>query len=103
MDSPYLSGSRIMVLCNHGTLCGKILNTVLFHIHLDVFVLPGFVDTEMMRAVPEKILLPKIEAHPMQRLGKPEEIASLVVFLCSDESSYVSGECIICSGGSIIH
>ena len=66
-------------------------------------VLPGFVDTEMMRAVPEKILAPKIAAHPMQRLGDPAEIASLVAFLSTDDSSYVSGTCIICSGGAIIH
>lgn len=66
-------------------------------------VLPGFVDTEMMRAVPEKILAPKIAAHPMQRLGDPAEIASLVAFLSTDDSSYISGTCIICSGGAIIH
>ena len=66
-------------------------------------VLPAFIDTEMMRAVPEEILNGKIAATPMQRMGKPEEVASLVAFLASDEASYVSGECIICSGGSIIH
>ena len=66
-------------------------------------ILPGFVDTEMMRAVPENILAPKIAAAPMQRLGQPEEIAALASFLASDDSSYVNGCCIICSGGAIIH
>lgn len=66
-------------------------------------VLPGNIDTEMMRAVPEEILAPRIKAAPMQRLGQPEEIASLVTFLASDEASYVSGACIICSGASVVH
>lgn len=66
-------------------------------------VLPGFIDTEMMRAVGEEILNSRIAATPMQRMGEPEEVASLVAFLASDEASYVSGTCIICSGGSIIH
>ncbi len=66
-------------------------------------VLPGYIDTEMMRAVPEESLNRSIAETPMQRLGEPEEVASLVAFLSSDEASYVSGTCIICSGGSIIH
>lgn len=66
-------------------------------------VLPGYIDTEMMRAIPEDMLNSKIAATPMQRLGQPEEIASLVAFLASDEASYVSGTCIICSGASIVH
>ncbi len=66
-------------------------------------VLPGYIDTEMMRAIPEENLKRSIAATPMQRLGEPEEVASLVAFLASDEASYVSGTCIICSGGSIIH
>ncbi len=66
-------------------------------------VLPGNIDTEMMRAVPEEILAPRIKAAPMQRLGRPEEIAALVTFLASDEASYVSGACIICSGASVVH
>ena len=66
-------------------------------------ILPGNIDTDMMRAVPEKILLPRIEAMPMQRLGRPEEVAALAVFLVSDEASYVSGSCIVCSGASVVH
>ncbi len=66
-------------------------------------VLPGYIDTEMMRAIPEDLLESSIAGTPMQRLGEPEEVASLVVFLASDEASYISGTSIICSGGSIIH
>ena len=66
-------------------------------------VLPGFIDTEMMRAIPEDVLNQRVAATPMQRLGEPEEVASLVAFLASDEASYVSGTCIICSGAATIH
>lgn len=66
-------------------------------------VLPGVIDTEMMRAIPEEKLKGIIASHPMQRMGTTEEVAALVMFLSSDESSYVSGECIITSGSYIIH
>ncbi|MCQ2401457.1 MAG: SDR family oxidoreductase [Lachnospiraceae bacterium] len=66
-------------------------------------VLPGGVDTEMMRAIPEEKYQANLAAHPMGRLGSVDEIANLVMFLSSDESSYVSGECIITSGSWIIH
>lgn len=66
-------------------------------------VLPGVIDTEMMRAIPEEKLKGIIASHPMQRMGTTDEVAALVMFLSSDESSYVSGECIITSGSYIIH
>ena len=66
-------------------------------------ILPGVIDTEMMQAVPETNKQRIYAAHPMHRFGKPEEVAALAAFLSSDDSSYVSGECIICSGGYIIH
>ena len=66
-------------------------------------VLPGFIDTEMMRAIPADMLERSIAATPLRRMGDPAEVAALVAFLASDESSYVSGACIICSGASIIH
>lgn len=66
-------------------------------------ILPGNIDTDMMRAVPENILTARIANTPMQRLGQPEEIAALATFLISDEASYVSGSCIICSGASVVH
>lgn len=66
-------------------------------------ILPGYIDTEMMRAIPEDMLKSAISKTPQQRLGEPEEVAALAVFLASDEASYVSGACIICSGASVIH
>lgn len=66
-------------------------------------VLPGMIDTEMMRAIPADMLENRIKSTPMQRMGDPREIAALVTFLASDEASYVSGACIICSGACVIH
>ena len=66
-------------------------------------ILPGGIDTDMMRAVPEEQFNAKLAATPMGRFGSVDEVASLVMFLSSDESSYVSGECVIISGAWLIH
>jgi 3-oxoacyl-[acyl-carrier protein] reductase len=64
-------------------------------------VAPGFVDTEMMRAVGEEILNAKLRNTPAQRLCDPDEIASVVAFLATDDASWVNGQTIFASGGSI--
>ncbi|XP_055939940.1 estradiol 17-beta-dehydrogenase 8-like [Argiope bruennichi] len=65
-------------------------------------VMPGFIDTPMANKVPEKILEQVIKEIPMQRLGKPEEIADVCAFLASQRSSYVTGGIIQVSGGFVI-
>ena len=64
-------------------------------------IAPGYIDTDMMRAVGEEILTNMIKRIPSQRLGTPDEIASLAVFLSTDDSSWVSGQTIFASGGAI--
>lgn len=64
-------------------------------------VAPGYIDTEMMRAVPADILDRMIKGIPSQRLADPDEIASIVAFLSTDDSSWVSGQTIFASGGAI--
>lgn len=59
-------------------------------------VAPGLIDTEMIRDVPLSALKNMI---PMARIGKPEEVASVVRFLCSDDASYVTGQVISVNGG----
>ncbi len=62
-------------------------------------VAPGFIDTDMTRALSEEhraILLQKI---PMQRLGQPEDIANAVTFLASDAASYITGQTLHVNGG----
>ncbi|MBR5471217.1 MAG: SDR family oxidoreductase [Oscillibacter sp.] len=63
-------------------------------------IAPDCIDTAMMRAVPPAFLQDLLNRHPMQRLGKPEEVASLVAFLSNEECSYVSGTVIDCSGAN---
>ena len=64
-------------------------------------VAPGYIDTEMMRAVGEEILSRMIKGIPAQRLADPDEIATVVEFLATEDSSWVSGQTIFASGGSI--
>lgn len=62
-------------------------------------VAPGYTMTEMLATVPEKVIKMLEEKTPMQRLGQPEEVAQLYLFLCSDESSYITGQVIGIDGG----
>lgn len=62
-------------------------------------VSPGFVNTEMAKAVPERILQRVIEAIPFHRLAEPEEVAHLVVFLASGKARYITGQVIAINGG----
>ncbi len=62
-------------------------------------VAPGFIDTDMTRALSDdtkKVLLSQI---PLKRLGQAEEIASAVAFLASDDASYITGETLNVNGG----
>lgn len=63
-------------------------------------VAPSYVDTSMLRAVPDEVMQGFLRAVPMGRLARPEEIAAVVSFLSSEDSSFVTGECIVVSGGS---
>jgi len=59
-------------------------------------IAPGIIETEMIRDIPMDIVLPSI---PMGRIGKPEEIAALAVFLLSDSASYITRQVISVNGG----
>lgn len=62
-------------------------------------VTPGYVNTEMVEAVPEKVL-DKIKGQiPMARLAQPDEIARVVHFLCADKSAYITGQVWGVNGG----
>ena len=62
-------------------------------------VAPGFINTPMIAAIPEKVLQDLQAKVPLKRLGRPEEIANVYAFLASDESSYINGAVIEVSGG----
>ena len=59
-------------------------------------VAPGLVDTEMIRDAPLESIKKMI---PMGRIGRPEEVARVVRFLCSDDASYITGQVISVNGG----
>jgi acetoacetyl-CoA reductase len=62
-------------------------------------VCPGYIATEMVMAVPEKVRESIIAQIPTGRLGEPEEIARIVAFLASDEAGFITGSTISANGG----
>ena len=62
-------------------------------------VAPGFIATEMVQAMPEKVRTMMAEKAPLQRLGRPEEIAEAYLFLASDRASFVNGAVLSVDGG----
>ncbi|KAL5277702.1 hypothetical protein ACFFRR_002750 [Megaselia abdita] len=62
-------------------------------------ILPGYIETPMTAVVPEKIMQQVIAKCPLNRLGKPEDIANVVSFLSSDKAAYINGASIEVTGG----
>lgn len=65
-------------------------------------VAPGFIDTEMTQALPEKAREAGVAAVPMGRMGSVEDIAELVAFLAGGRSDYITGQVICVDGGMAI-
>lgn len=64
-------------------------------------VAPGFIETEMVAAMPENVLAGMREKTPVGRLGKPEDIANAYVFLASSEASFINGAVLSVDGGIV--
>lgn len=62
-------------------------------------ILPGLIETDILKVMPPDILQSQIKTIPLGRMGKPEEIAKLVSFLTSDDAAYITGESIKITGG----
>jgi acetoacetyl-CoA reductase len=62
-------------------------------------ICPGYIATDMVMAVPEKVRESIIAQIPVGRLGEPEEIARCVVFLASDDAGFITGSTITANGG----
>jgi 3-oxoacyl-[acyl-carrier protein] reductase len=65
-------------------------------------VAPGFIDTDMTRALPEDVFAERVASVKMGRAGRPEDVAGTVLYLASDLSSYVTGQVIGVDGGMLI-
>ncbi len=65
-------------------------------------VAPGFIDTEMTRALDESVRQSLTEQIPLAKLGLPEDVARCVTFLVSDKSSYITGQVINVNGGMLM-
>jgi len=62
-------------------------------------VAPGYILTDMVKAVREDVLKQIISHIPVGRLGNPEEVARCVAFLAADEAGFITGETLSCNGG----
>ncbi|WP_429912084.1 beta-ketoacyl-ACP reductase [Glycocaulis sp.] len=65
-------------------------------------ICPGYIATDMVMAVPEKVREQIIETIPVGRLGEPEEIARCVAFLASDEAGFITGATLTANGGQYL-
>jgi 3-oxoacyl-[acyl-carrier protein] reductase len=62
-------------------------------------VAPGYVTTRLTDVLPDEAMAAMIQATPLGRAGKPEDVAGAVRFLCSDEAAFITGEVLLVDGG----
>ena len=63
---------------------------------------PGFIDTDMARGIDEKLYEERLSSIGMKRIGSPEDVANMALFLASEMSSYITGQVIGVDGGMVI-
>jgi 3-oxoacyl-[acyl-carrier protein] reductase len=65
-------------------------------------VAPGFIDTEMVKSVPAKVVSKIVARLPAGRLGRPEDVAAVYLFLASDLASFINGAVVGVDGGFML-
>ena len=65
-------------------------------------IAPGFIQTEMTVQLPEDIKQKMLEMIPLGRFGSPEDVASVCIFLASEEAGYITGQTIVIDGGMVM-
>ena len=63
-------------------------------------VLPGIIETDMVKSLPKEMIEPLIKTIPIGRIGTPDDIANAFLFLASDLASYITGELLSVDGGA---
>lgn len=65
-------------------------------------VAPGLTETEMVHVLPDEKIAAIVRETPISRIGQPEDVASVIRFLLSDESSFITGQTVMCCGGRVM-
>jgi 3-oxoacyl-[acyl-carrier protein] reductase len=65
-------------------------------------VAPGFIATDILRTMPQRILDSMVEHTPLGRMGRPEDVANAYCWLASDQASFVTGHCLSVDGGVVV-
>jgi len=65
-------------------------------------IAPGFIATELIRTIPEKVMQNMVAHTPLGRMGKPEEVAEAYVWLASDAASFITGAVLSVDGGLVL-
>ena len=65
-------------------------------------IAPGFIQTDMTAKLPAEVQEKMLSQIPLNRFGKPEDVAKLCLFLSSSESDYITGQTIVIDGGMVM-
>ena len=65
-------------------------------------IAPGFIETEMVHAIPEKVRNRLLDQIPLRRFGTAEEVARAVVYICSSDGDYITGAEVSINGGLLM-
>ena len=71
-----------------------------YHIRVNA-VAPGFIATDMVKSIPEKILQTMVGHTPLGRMGQPEDVANAYLWLASDAASFITGSVLSVDGGAV--
>jgi 3-oxoacyl-[acyl-carrier protein] reductase len=65
-------------------------------------IAPGFIATDMIRAMPDKVIAAMVEHTPVGRMGEPRDIAQAYLFLSSEEAGFINGTVLSVDGGLVL-
>jgi 3-oxoacyl-[acyl-carrier protein] reductase len=65
-------------------------------------IAPGFIATDMVKSIPQKILTGMVDRTPLGRMGQPQDVAYAYLFLASDEAGFISGAVLSVDGGMVV-